>query len=91
MQQIQLADQLYKEAERRAAEAGFPSVDDSVAEVISQSIHESAESYDHVFTPKRIANLDRISAGLKPAGRPTAPRKCASILKRNANNGWILM
>ena len=69
MQQIQLADQLYREVERRATEAGFQASTIIVAEVISQSIHDPAESYDHLFTPERIAHLDRISAGVKAGGK----------------------
>lgn len=69
MHQIKLADQLYRAAERRAAEAGF-SVDDYVADVISQSIQDRAENHDHLFTPERITHLDRISAGVK-AGEKT--------------------
>ncbi|HEY1685695.1 MAG TPA: hypothetical protein VGG19_13085 [Tepidisphaeraceae bacterium] len=69
MPQIQLADQIYKEAQRRAAEGGFSSVDDYVADVISQSIHQPAENYDHLFTPERIAHLDRISAAIKAGAK----------------------
>jgi len=69
MQQIQLDDHLYKEAQRRAAAAGFSSVDDFVADVVGQTFQDDAEDQDHLFTPERIAELDRISAEVKAGGK----------------------
>ena len=38
MHQIQLSDQLYEQAQRRALEAGFSSVDEFVADVVQQHL-----------------------------------------------------
>ena len=61
MHQIQLADQLYEEAQRRAIEAGFTTVDEFVADIVAQELELSAENRDHVFTPEVIRELDRVS------------------------------
>jgi hypothetical protein len=69
MHQVQLADQLYKEAQRRATEASFSSVDEYIADVVSQTLHEETENLDHLFSPERIAHLDRVSAEIKAGGK----------------------
>ncbi len=64
MQKVQLNDQLYKEAERRAREAGFASVDEFVADRLESDFSEEQENFDHLFTPEVIAELDEISDGI---------------------------
>jgi hypothetical protein len=44
MHQIQLNDQLYQEAKQRAAEAGFVSVDEYVADVLQTDLREEPEN-----------------------------------------------
>jgi hypothetical protein len=61
MHQIQLNDQLYQEAQRRAAEAGFGSVDEYVADMLQHDLEET-ENLDHFFTPERLAHIDRAAA-----------------------------
>lgn len=61
MHQVHLADQLYQQAQRRAIEAGFTSIDEYVADVIAQDLVLRAENLDHVFTPDVIRELDRAS------------------------------
>ena len=63
MHQIQLDDQLYQEAERCASAAGFVTVDEYVADVLQHDIiHEEIENLDHLFTPERLARIDRAAA-----------------------------
>jgi hypothetical protein len=69
MPQIQLNDQLYEEAERRATEAGFSTVDEYVADFLSHHLHDDSENLDHLFTPQVIAQLDQISAEIKAGGK----------------------
>jgi hypothetical protein len=73
MHQIQLADQLYQEAQRRAINAGFTTVDEYVADVIAQDLELSHENSDHVFTPEVIGELDRISSAAKAGGKTYSP------------------
>jgi hypothetical protein len=69
MHQIQLNDELYKEALRRATEAGFASVEEYIADVLSQELHDATENLDHLFTPEAIAELDQISDQIKAGGK----------------------
>jgi len=57
MQQIQLAD-----------EAGFEGVDEYVTVMLVDDETEDTPNLDHVFTPERVADLDRISAEVKAGG-----------------------
>jgi len=52
MYQVRLNDKLYKEAERRAREAGFGSVDEFVADRLESDFSDGQENFDHLFTPK---------------------------------------
>jgi hypothetical protein len=72
MQQIQLNEQLYKDAQRRATEAGFSgfsSVDEYVADVVSHDLVEGSPdqtpNLDHLFTPEQLAIIDAAAAEIK--------------------------
>jgi hypothetical protein len=69
MQKVQLTDQLYQEAQRRAAEAGFASVDEYIADVVTQDVADDAENFDHLFTPQVVSELEQISATAKAGGK----------------------
>ena len=62
MQQIQVNDQLYQEARRRASASGFVTVDEYVADVLRHDINEESENFDFLFTPERLAHIDRAVA-----------------------------
>ena len=62
MHQIGLDDQLYQEAERRASASGFETVDDYVADVVRHDLNEETENFDRLFTPERLAHIDRAAA-----------------------------
>ena len=61
MHQIQLNDQLYQDALRRAAEVGFQTVDEFVADILQHEL-EDTEKLDHFFTPERLAHIDQAAA-----------------------------
>jgi hypothetical protein len=68
MHQIQLADDLYKEAERRSRVAGFASVDEFIADVLEQDFSEIQEDLDDRFTPEVNAYLNRVAAEMAAGG-----------------------
>lgn len=76
MQQVQLDERLYKDAQRRAAEAGFSSVDEYVADVVSHDLVEGAPdqapNLDHLFTPERLESIDAAAAEIKAGNCFTA-------------------
>jgi len=65
MHQVQLSEQLYDRARRRAAESGFSSVDDYVANVLNDELALTDEALDALFDADRLARLDQISQRVK--------------------------
>ena len=68
MHQVQLADQLDKEAQRRASEAGFATVDEYVADVVSHDLEEGELGKIRIWIGiclrrKRLAHIDAAAAG----------------------------
>jgi len=63
MHQVNLSDELYQDIQRRAAVAGFSSVDEYVADVLSHNPVGDTPDLDHLFTPRRIAQIELHSAG----------------------------
>jgi len=59
MHQVQLADNLYQEAQLRARIAGFATVDEYVADVLAADLH--TDDLAHLFTRERLADLDRVA------------------------------
>jgi hypothetical protein len=91
MQQIQLSDQLYQEAQRRAAEAGFASVDEYVADIVSVDLVDDdrggTPDLDHLFTPERLAHIDKAAAQIKSGQFFTSEQADAELAKRRAE--WL--
>jgi hypothetical protein len=87
MYQVQLSDKLFKEAERRAMEAGYSTVDEYVADVVSHDLHEGTENLDHLFTPQRLAHIDKAEAEIKGGNFYTAEQADAELAKRRAE--WL--
>jgi hypothetical protein len=86
MQSIQLNDRLYQDVQRRAAQAGFDSVDDYVADLLLQEL-EDAENLDHLFTPERLAHIDR-AANQIASGQGLTPDQVNSELLRR-REAWL--
>jgi len=82
MQQVNLSDQLYRDTQRRAAEAGFSSVDDFVAELLSQEINGDTPNLDHFFTPERIALIEASEAKIEAGQFYTAEQADEELAKR---------
>jgi PHD/YefM family antitoxin component YafN of YafNO toxin-antitoxin module len=80
---LELSDRLYKQAKRRAAEAGFGSVDEFVFEVLSE---ELSENLDLLFTPARLQTIDEAIAEVKAGRYLTAPETDVEPAKRR--NQW---
>jgi len=91
MPQIQLNDQIFTAAQRRAAGAGYASVDEYVADVVAHDL--SAENgadtpdLDHLFTPERLAHIDAAAAQIKDGNFYTTEQADAELAKRRAE--WL--
>ena len=60
---LELTDQAYNQAKLRAASAGFRSVDEYIADVVSNELSEDTAMFDHqsvrvVLTPNACPGLD---------------------------------
>jgi hypothetical protein len=73
MPQVQIDDEVFAAVQRRAADAGYSSVDAYVTELLVGDLSEDAlgeePDLDHRFTPEIIAHLERISAVADAGGR----------------------
>ena len=86
MHHVQLDSQLYQEAQRRATETGFESVDEYVADVLRHDL-EDGENLDHLFTPERLAHIDRAAAQIDAGEGLTAEQVNAELAKRR--DEWL--
>jgi len=67
--QLELTDEVYDQAKRRAVEAGFTTVSEYIAGIVSDDLAADAENLDHLFTPERIAHIDSVIAKVKAGGK----------------------
>jgi hypothetical protein len=91
MHQVKLDDQLYENAQRRAAEAGFSTVDEYVADVVSHDLlddnGEETPNLDHLFTPERLALIDASAAEIDAGNYFTAEQANEELARRRAE--WL--
>jgi len=67
--QLELTEQLYDVAKRRAEDSGFKTVDEYIAGVVTSDLTVDAEDLNHLFTPARIAHIDIVIAKVKAGGK----------------------
>jgi hypothetical protein len=87
MHQVHLNDRLYQEAQRRAEAAGFSSVDEYVADVLSHDFQLDDENLDHFFTPERLALIDQSAADVA-AGNVHTMEQVRDALART-RDAWL--
>lgn len=91
MPQTQLNDSVFTAAKRRATEAGFSSVDEYVADVLSHDLIDANEketpNLDPLFTPERLAHIDAAAEEIKAGNFYTAEQADAELGKRRAE--WL--
>ena len=72
MSQVQLDEQVFEAAQRRAVAGGHSSVDEYIADVVARDLANSNEEtpdLDEMFTPQVIAALERIAEAAKAGGK----------------------
>jgi hypothetical protein len=87
MAQVQLADEVFNAAQRRATEAGYPSVEAYITDVLVHDVTDDTEetpNLDHLFTPEVIARLDRISANIKAGGKTYSSEEVAEHFRKKS-------
>jgi hypothetical protein len=58
---VQLTDQVFKVVQQRASDAGYPSVDAYVSDFL---VSTDDQNIDHLFTPRRLAHIDKADADI---------------------------
>ena len=86
MHQVKLNDQLFEQAQRQAVEAGYVSVDEYIAELVSHDATATA-NFDHLFTPQRIAIISKASAEIDAGAALTAEQADRELSKRR--DEWL--
>lgn len=87
MPQVQLDDQVFEVAQRRAADAGYPSVDAYIADVVVHDADNNADNLDHFFTSDRLAHIDKAEADIKAGRFYTSEQADEELAKRRAE--WL--
>ena len=67
--QLELTDRLYDLAMRRAVEAGFKTVGEYIAEVVSDDLALGADNLDNLFTPERLVHIESVIDKVKAGGK----------------------
>lgn len=84
MQQIQLSDQIYQQAQQRAAEAGFQTVDEYVAEIVESDVLTAAADFDHLFTPEVVDQLDQLYTQVQNGAKTYSPQEVDDHFERKS-------
>ena len=86
MPQVQLDEQVFKVAQRRAADAGYSSVDEYIADFV---VHDTGDvdNIDHLFTPERLAHIDKAEADIKAGKFYTTEQADKELAERRA--AWL--
>jgi len=82
--QIQLTEQLYNQAKRRAVEAGFASLDEYIVDVVSGDVAQETEDLDHRFTPELMAHLNQIQEQIKSGAKTYSEEELDDYLQERA-------
>ncbi len=90
MPQVQLNDQMFRAAQRRAADGGYSSVDDYIADVLAHDLVDDNEenvTITPLFTPERLEHIDKAAADIKAGNFYTAEQADAELARRRAQ--WL--
>ena len=86
--QLELTDEVYEQVKRRAAQAGFTSVDEYAAGVLTSDALDDDEHLDRLFTPERLAHIDNVIAKVNTGGQTHTMEEVRENLARNRAD-WI--
>ena len=78
----QVQRDLTDQAKRREVEAGFKSVDEYIADLVTDDLTEQTENFDHLFTPERLAIIDKAAAQIKAGEYQTVAQLREHFRKR---------
>ena len=88
MPQIELTKQIFEAARRRAADVGFSSVDEYIADVLVHELGEDTDNFDRLFTPERTAQLEKNSSEIKAGGKTFTMQEVEEHFE-NKRKAWL--
>ena len=83
--QLQLSDQIYDLAQRRATEAGFANLDEYIVDVVMEDLIAEPENLDHRFSPIVLAHLKSIQADIQTGTKTYTEMEVDEFLREKAN------
>ena len=83
--QLQLTDQIYDLAQRRATEAGFANLDEYIVGVVMEDLTAEPENLDHRFSPSVLAHLKSIQADIQSGTKTYTEMEVDEFLREKAN------
>ena len=85
---LQLTEQVYRQANQRAVEAGFAGLDeflaDAVSELVSAETGDEPEVIKSLFTPEVLSDLDRIRGAVQAGGKTYSPEEVDEHFRRKS-------
>ena len=92
MRQVQIDEQLFNAVQMRAAEAGYASVDECIADLAVHFLNDPPDSetpdLDHIFTPEKLVELDQISTEIKAGAKTYTAAEVDSHFE-NKRKEWL--
>ncbi len=82
MHRVEISEELYEEAQRRAREAGFDSVDEFISDVLKHDFQSQRENFNHCFTPERLTQIDRAAVQFQAGEFVTAEQVRAHFRRK---------
>lgn len=79
MRTIEVSDEVYARLERAALEDGI-SIQDLIAEFFEKVLPDGSDGFSSLFTPERLAELDRISSEIDAGARTFSPEEVRDYL-----------
>jgi hypothetical protein len=87
MPQVQLDEQVFKVAQRRAVDGGYPSVDAYIAHMVVHDVSDDADNVDDLFTAERLTHIDKAEADIQAGKFFTAEQSNEELAKRREE--WL--
>jgi hypothetical protein len=91
MAQVQLNDRIFVAAQRRAADGGYSSVDEYIADIVVHDLGDESggatPNLDRFFTPDRLARIDKAEADVRAGKGFTDEQAETELARRRAE--WL--
>ena len=87
MPHVELNEQLFRTAQRRASDTGFGTVEDYIADMVMHDVGDGDIDVTRLFTADRLAQIDEALAQARAGHVLTAEQSAAELARLRAE--WI--